>query len=73
MSREYRHIDTLALARTLQHEERVSHYLASIGYDAPGDFQLARTEDLTALSDFDERMTKGWHVDSNMNARLALK
>lgn len=65
--------EILALARALQLEERVSHYLPSVGYDAPGDFQLARASDLTALGGFDERITKGWHVDSNMNARLALK
>ena len=65
--------ETLTLARTLQLEERVSHYLPAVGYDAPGDFQLARAADLTALCGFDERMTQGWHVDSNMNARLALR
>ncbi len=65
--------ETLTLARALQLEERVSHYLPGVGYDAPGDFQLARAADLTALCGFDEAMTQGWHVDSNMNARLALK
>lgn len=65
--------EALSLARALQLEERVSHYLPTVGYDAPGDFQLARAEDLTALCGFDERMTQGWHVDSNMNARLALR
>lgn len=63
--------EALSLARALQLEERVSHYLASVGYDAPGDFQLAQAKDLIALGGFDERMTQGWHVDSNMNARLA--
>ncbi len=65
--------EVLALSRALQLEERVSHYLPSVGYDAPGDFQLARAEDLIALGGFDEAMSQGWHVDSNMNARLALK
>ncbi|MDG1373268.1 MAG: hypothetical protein P8Q48_24070 [Paracoccaceae bacterium] len=65
--------ETLTLAHALQLEERVSHYLPSVGYDAPGDFQLARAEDLAAIAGFDERMTQGWHVDSNMNARLALQ
>lgn len=64
---------TLTLAHALQLEERVSHYLPAIGYDAPGDFQLVRAADLTALCGFDERMTQGWHVDSNMNARFAQK
>ncbi len=65
--------ETLTLTHALQLEERVSHYLPSVGYDAPGDFQLARATDLTAMAGFDERMTQGWHVDSNMNARLALR
>ena len=65
--------EVLALASALQLEERVRHYLPTVGYDAPGDFQLAHAADLTALGGFDERMTRGWHVDSNMNARLALK
>jgi len=65
--------EVLTLAHALQLEERVSHYLPTVGYDAPGDFQLARAADLKALGGFDERMTQGWHVDSNMNARLALR
>ena len=63
----------LAAARALALEESVRHYLPAIGYDAPGDFQLARASDLVALAGFNEAMTKGWHVDSNMNARLALR
>ncbi|MDG1372558.1 MAG: hypothetical protein P8Q48_20395 [Paracoccaceae bacterium] len=65
--------EALTLARALQLEERVSHYLPTVGYDAPGDFQLARADDLIEIAGFDERMAQGWHVDSNMNARLALK
>ena len=52
--------------------ECVSHYLPQIGYDGPGDFQLASADDLRAICGFDESMTKGWHLDSNLNARLAL-
>ncbi|MEM1051351.1 MAG: hypothetical protein AAGI28_04575 [Pseudomonadota bacterium] len=52
--------------------ECVSHYLSAIGYDGPGDFQLASADDLLAIGGFDESMTRGWHVDSNLNARLAL-
>ncbi|MEP1422624.1 MAG: hypothetical protein ABJK59_12710 [Erythrobacter sp.] len=53
-------------------EETVRHYLPAIGYDGPGDFQLVRTSDLQAICGFNEEMTRGWHVDSNLNARLAL-
>ncbi|MBI3237023.1 MAG: hypothetical protein HYZ48_04920, partial [Chlamydiales bacterium] len=42
-------------------------------YDAPGDFQLFLRKDLFQLNGFDEKMQKGWHVDSNLNKRaLAL-
>ncbi|WP_298334809.1 hypothetical protein [uncultured Erythrobacter sp.] len=53
-------------------DETVEHYLPKIGYDGPGDFQLARASDLQAICGFNEEMTLGWHVDSNLNARLAL-
>ncbi len=65
--------DLLSLAKALHLEETVRHYLPAVGYDAPGDFQLARASDLLDLCGFDESMTHGWHVDSNMNARLALR
>ncbi|WP_298308803.1 hypothetical protein [uncultured Erythrobacter sp.] len=58
--------DAFALAET------VRHYLPEIGYDAPGDFQLAKTEVLGDICGFDEAMSWGWHVDSNINARLAM-
>ena len=63
--------EALAAAKALALEEIVRHPDPAIGYDAPGDFQLAPVADLVALAGFDERMTLGWHVDSNMNARLA--
>ena len=62
----------LGYAKAYALNERVSHYLPAIGYDGPGDFQLARANDLLAIGGFDESMTRGWHVDSNLNARLAL-
>lgn len=43
-----------------------------IRYDAPGDFQLMRREDLFAIDGFDEEMLVGWHVDSNIAKRLHL-
>ena len=65
--------ELLSLIEALHLKETVRHYLPSVGYDAPGDFQLARASDLRELCGFDESMTQGWHVDSNMNARLALR
>jgi len=43
-----------------------------IKYDAPGDFQLIRRDDLFAIDGFDEEMLVGWHVDSNIARRLHL-
>lgn len=40
-------------------------------FDAPGDFQLMLREDLWRVDGFDERMTLGWHVDSNISRRLS--
>ena len=62
----------LDYAKAYALNECVSHYLPQIGYDGPGDFQLASASDLHAIGGFDESMTRGWHVDSNLNARLAL-
>ena len=64
--------EILTVSRALHLRERVAHYLPSVGYDAPGDFQLVRRADLVAIAGFDERMMQGWHVDANLNARLAL-
>ena len=63
----------MTFAKAFGLEEEVRHYLPAIGYDGPGDFQLASVEAMTALCGFDERMAQGWHIDSNMNARLALR
>ena len=41
-------------------------------YDSPGDFQLAPRQALFDIHGFDERMTEGWHADSNMCKRLYL-
>jgi len=62
----------LSFAQNFALNEVVSHYLPEIGYDAPGDFQLAKTSVLSEICGFDEDMSWGWHVDSNMNARLGL-
>src|SRR5579863_8834600 len=42
-------------------------------YDGPGDFQLILRSDLLEHYGFDESMLLGWHVDSNMAARMHLK
>lgn len=41
-------------------------------FDAPGDFQLMLREDLWRVDGFDERMTLGWHVDSNISRRISM-
>ena len=41
-------------------------------FDSPGDFQLAPRKALFDIHGFDERMTQGWHADSNMCKRLYL-
>jgi len=44
-----------------------------IRYDGPGDFQLLLRSDLFENHGFDEEMLLGWHVDSNIAARMLLK
>ena len=44
-----------------------------IRYDGPGDFQLLLRSDLFENYGFDEDMLLGWHVDSNIAARLQSK
>jgi len=41
-------------------------------YEASGDFQLFLREDLIQIGGFDESMTRGWHVDSNIARRMKL-
>lgn len=51
--------------------EAVLHHRPDIGFDAPGDFQLAPRADYFAIGGFDERMQRAWHVDSNLAVRMA--
>lgn len=44
-----------------------------IRYDGPGDFQLLLRSDLFENDGFDEDMLLGWHVDSNIAARMLCK
>jgi len=62
---------TLKMSQKFHLEERVSHYLPKVGFDSPGDFQLFLYCDAVRLGGFNENMTHGWHIDSNINARLA--
>jgi hypothetical protein len=41
-------------------------------YDNPGDFQLLLRKDIFHIRGFDENMTKGWHLDSNLSKRMSL-
>ena len=41
-------------------------------YDNPGDFQLMLRKDIFEIEGFDETMTRGWHVDSNLCKRMDL-
>jgi hypothetical protein len=54
-------------------QETVLHHRADIGFDAPGDFQLAPRADYFAIGGFDERMQRAWHVDSNLAVRMAAR
>lgn len=54
------------------HLNEIVYGSKTILYDAPGDFQLARRDELFEMDGFDERMLLGWHVDSNIAKRLDL-
>lgn len=54
-------------------QETVLHHRPDIGFDAPGDFQLAPRADYFAIGGFDERMQRAWHVDSNLAVRIAAR
>ncbi len=43
-----------------------------VKYDGPGDFQLMERDILFKVGGFHEEMLIGWHVDSNIAARLKL-
>lgn len=60
-------------SRTLSIQEAVLHARPDIGFDAPGDFQLAPRDDFFAICGFDERMQRAWHVDSSLAVRLAAR
>ncbi len=54
------------------HLNEVVYIDPAIRYDAPGDFQLMRRDDIFAINGFNEDMLLGWHVDSNLCKRMKL-
>jgi hypothetical protein len=54
------------------HLNEVVHTDAINLFDAPGDFQLIRRQDLFEIDGFNEGMLLGWQVDSNIAKRLHL-
>jgi len=64
--------DTRQLGRRY-HLDEVVLSGPQILYDGPGDFQLALRQELYELDGFNEDMIHGWHVDSNLGARMLLK
>jgi hypothetical protein len=54
------------------HLNEIVYGVDDILFDAPGDFQLMLRQDLFDIDGFDERMTLGWHVDSNISRRLRM-
>ncbi|MGE3987656.1 hypothetical protein [Pseudorhodoplanes sp.] len=53
--------------------DEVVHAVSEVGFDNPGDFQLALRTDLFEIDGFDERMQLGWHVDHNLARRLGFR
>jgi len=54
------------------HLHEVALRVAYMRFDSPGDFQLMPRQALFDIHGFEERMTHGWHADSNMCKRLCL-
>ncbi|MBZ5609994.1 MAG: hypothetical protein LAP38_17165 [Acidobacteriia bacterium] len=54
------------------HLHEVALRVPYMRFDSPGDFQLMPRQTLFDICGFDERMTHGWHADSNMCKRLCL-
>lgn len=65
-------IQTIRRWGTHLHLDEIVKGSKTILYDGPGDFQLCLREDMFAIQGFHEDMLLGWHVDSNLAARLSL-
>lgn len=62
-----------AWGRRFHLDEIVTIDHPAIRFDGPGDFQLMLRQELHDIAGFDERMALGWHVDSNIAVRLAMR
>ena len=65
-------IDSISRWGRAAHLNEIVFGAPTIKYDGPGDFQLIERDDLFRINGFDEKMLRGWHVDSNMAKRLHL-
>jgi hypothetical protein len=54
------------------HLYEIASRVAYMRFDSPGDFQMMPRQALIDICGFDERMTHGWHADSNMCKRMYL-
>ena len=54
------------------HLNEIAKRVPYMRFDSPGDFQLMPRRALFDICGFDERMTHGWHSDSNMCKRMYL-
>lgn len=54
------------------HLNEIAKRVPYMRFDSPGDFQLMPRQALFDICGFDERMTQGWHSDSNMCKRMYL-
>ena len=54
------------------HLYEIARRVPYMRFDSPGDFQLMPRQALIDIHGFDERMTHGWHADSNMCKRMYL-
>jgi hypothetical protein len=52
------------------HLNEIAKRVPYMRFDSPGDFQLMPRRALFDICGFDERMTHGWHSDSNMCKRM---
>lgn len=65
-------IDTIRRWGNHLYLNEIVHGSDTILYDGPGDFQLCLRKDMFDIQGFHEDMLLGWHVDSNLAARLSL-
>lgn len=54
------------------HLHKIIRQTAGVEYDNVGDFQLMLRKDIFDIGGFNENMILGWHVDANLNKRMAI-